>query len=277
MKAALASRPRVAAGAPAVLALVLLVACGGGSSGDAAVVVRDAARKTTAAGSARVALMVGLPSSSSVHGDGVFDLAGGRGDISLDLGGAGGSLLSGQLETYIDQSGLYVKLPPGLVSASKPWVKVDLASVAGLAGVDLGSLSELRSTDPSQALQFLQGAVDDMRKVGKEKVRDAETTHYRGALDLKKAAAAAPAQAQDALNQSVDALGTSSLPADVWIDAQGRMRKLRFQIDSDGSGPKPATSVEVEMYDFGVAVDAQAPPANQVTDLASILGGVPKK
>jgi hypothetical protein len=33
-------------------------------------------------------------------------------------------------------------------------------------------------------------------------------------------------------------------------------------------------SLDMELYDYGVAVAVEAPPADQVSDLSSVLGGV---
>lgn len=270
-------RPAVVARAAAVL-LVVLVACGGGGNGDSAEIVRQAPEKTAAAGSARVGISITFSSGSGgqgvVSGDGLVDLVNNRGAVTLDLGGLGGTLISGPVDTVLAREGLFVKLPPSLLSGSKPWVKIDLSTVAGAAGVNLGSVGQLQSVDPSQVLQFLKGAADSMKKVGDEQVRDTETTHYRGNLDLNKAAADAPPEAQEAIRQAISGLGTSSIPANVWIDDQGRMRRLRLQTAGESGGP--AGTLEFELYEFGVPADVQVPPADQVTDLASSFGGAPR-
>ncbi len=70
---------------------------------------------------------------------------------------------------------------------------------------------------------------------------------------------------------------------DVWVDGQGRVRKLRSRIDfltvsvapsvvGPLSGPAEQVGSEgsvawtVEFYDFGVPVHVAIPPADQVTD-----------
>jgi hypothetical protein len=270
---------RRAAVATAVAALlVLLAACsGGGDGGDAAETVRQSPERTAAAGSARVGLSITFSSAGNqgvVSGDGLVDLTNSRGAVTLDLGGLGGTLISGPVDTVLAREGLFVKLPPSLLAGSKPWVKIDLSAVAGAAGVNLGSVGQLQSVDPSQVLHFLKGAADSVKKVGEEQVRDVETTHYRGNLDLNKAAADAPPEVQEAIRQAISGLGTSTIPANVWIDDEGRMRRLRLQ--TAGESGAPAGTLEFELYDFGVTADVQLPPADQVTDLASSFGGRPR-
>ena len=52
----------------------------------------------------------------------------------------------------------------------------------------------------------------------------------------------------------------------MWVDDKGRVRKLHYDVPGD------AGSVTMELYDFGVAVDATPPPADQVADLGALLG-----
>src|SRR5437763_1363869 len=97
------------------------------------------------------------------------------------------------------------------------------------------------------------------REIGTVSVRGAATTHDRARLNLRDAARAAP-RVRAAIDSSVKVLGTSKLPADVWVDHQGRLRKLRYATSGDGS-----FTFTLELYDFGVVVDAQLPPPDQIT------------
>lgn len=261
----------------AALCLTVLAACSGGGE-DAAEVIRAAPQKTIDAGSARVTINATVSSggtSQSFGGDGVFDLGEGRGMFTVNLGAFGATLGAGTLEAVFAGGTIYVKLPASLTTAGKPWVRIDLASLSQQSGVDIGSLGQLRSIDPSQALRFLEGAVDDMKKVGEERVRGAETTHYRGTVDLRQASAALDGDAKAAVDQAIESLGTSTLPADVWIDDEGRMRKLSFETANTESGAQTTGRVELELYDFGVSVTAEPPPASQTTDFTSLFAGTP--
>lgn len=270
----------VATLATGIVAAVILAGCGGGGNGArAGERVRATPDKTLAAGTARVALNVGFSASGvsgAVKGDGLVDLTNRRGALTLDLGALGGSFGSGTVDTVLDGDGIFVKLPSAVLPGNKPWLRLNLATLSQQAGLNLGSLGQLQSADPSQALQFLKGAEDDMRKVGADKVRGASTTHYRGTVDLRKAAATLSPEAQQTVDQAISSLGTSTFPADVWIDGEGRMRKMSFRLDPDGSGPSQASTVEFELFDFGVKADVQPPPPDQVTDLADVFGGLPR-
>ncbi|MFP5318131.1 MAG: LppX_LprAFG lipoprotein [Acidimicrobiia bacterium] len=263
----------------AAVALVLLAACSGSGGDDAADVVRAAPEKTIDAGTARVAINITFASTgatATVGGEGAFDLQDGRGALSLDLGALAATFGASTLDAVLDGSTIYVKTPAQMAAAAtKPWIRIDLGTLGQQAGVDIGSLGQLRSVDPSQALRFLEGAVDDMEEVGEEPVRGEATTHYRGTVDLRKARDEVDADARPAVDQAIESLGTSTFPADVWVDDEGRLRKLAFEIARTDSGPSSAGRVELELYDFGTTVDVQIPAADQTTDFTSLFAGTP--
>jgi hypothetical protein len=263
----------------AITAFALVLTGCSSETGGATEIVRNAPDKTAAAGSARVAIDVSFTSRaipSTVTGEGIFDLEDKRGSLTLDVGALGANLGTSTVETFLSSDGIFVRLPPTLLPGGKPWLKLDLATLATQAGISLGSLGPLQSADPAQALQFLKGAVDDMDKVGEERVRGADTEHYRGTLDLERASASVPEQNRPPLNEAIASLGTSRIPADIWIDDEGRMRKMRMSLDPDGDGPTPPGDIQFEMFDFGVEADVQPPPPDEVSDLSSAFGGLPR-
>ncbi len=263
----------------ALVALVALAACSSGGD-DPVDVVRAAPEKTIDAGTARVAINISFASTGTtgaVTGEGAFDLQDARGAFTLNLGAFGASFGATTLDAVLDGSTIFLKVPPQLTAAAgnKQWVRIDLATLSQQTGIDIGSLGQLQSVDPGQALRFLEGAVDDMEEVGEEPVRGEQTTHYRGTVDLRRASAEVDADARAAVDQAIESLGTSTFPADVWVDDEGRMRKLSFQIARSDGGPQTAGRLELELYDFGTEVDAQPPPPDQTGDITSFFAGTP--
>ena len=63
---------------------------------------------------------------------------------------------------------------------------------------------------------------------------------------------------------NVGADGTDT-PVDVWIDDQDRVVKLRGSVPQNGE-------ITFEVTAFGVPVDVQAPPADQVVQLPGLSG-----
>jgi hypothetical protein len=266
---------------PLVTAFVacLALVCCSSNGADGAEVVRNAPDKTIDAGSARTTLTLSFTSGdnpTTIRGEGVFDLRTRIGGVSVDLGALGGALAGAPVDAVVGAQGLFVKLPPGQNSGGPPWLKLDLATLSQQAGLNLGSLAQLQQSDPTQALSYLKGALDDVDEVGEETQRGEETTHYRGTIDLRKASASLPPDSQRGIEDAIASLGTSRLPVDVWVDDEGRIRKMRFSADPDGAGPNSAGTVEIELYDFGTTADVQVPPADQVTDLTNLFGTTPR-
>ena len=190
--------------------LLLSGACGSNSDDDGAGgtkakqqtpldAVLASSTKTVEGKSSRLAFNLaaqgvqGAPGGSiTTTGEGAFDYAGRQGAFTMNIPQLG------QIEAVSTGSTTYQKFPPQLAArlGGKPWLKIDLNQMGQAAGIDLNSLSQASSGDPSQALQFLRGAGADMVEVGKEQVRGEAVTHYRGTVDLNKAAAAAPPEQQ---------------------------------------------------------------------------------
>lgn len=269
------------------MASLLVVALAGTACGEskasAETIVRSTSSKTAKAKTAKMAIsVIGSGSHTSainVNGEGVVDLAGRRADLTVDAGSAVG----GKIRMLMIGTIIYMQLPQNLASqvpGGKPFVKIDLQQVGQQQGIDIAALQQ-QNPDAASQLAFLNGAGADFHSVGKENVRGAETTHFQGTVDLAKAAqAAATPELKDAMTKTQQKLGSSSLPMDVWIDGQGRMRKLTYSMDigklaaANGGPAQTGTLTEtIELFDYGVKVNVAEPPADQVTDLSALLAG----
>jgi len=245
--------------------------------------VQEAATKTTDAGSSRLELAVERPAEEGGQPTPPFKIAGEvdykakRGNMTFDLSQFG--LPCPPIPAVFERSVVYEKLPPTLLpglTAEKPWVKIDAAAQAGASA---SGITPGQNGDPSQSLDFLRGASGDVKRIGSEPVRGVPTTHYAAVLDLQKAADASSAKSKATIESLIKTLGSSKQPTDVWLDNDGRLRRLRYSIDL--SKTKVATSTPgtagtvtftLELYDFGTPVKVDIPPADQVTDLASLTG-----
>lgn len=252
--------------------------CGSGGA-DPVQVVRAAATRTAAAESARMSFsisMTGGQANGTVKGDGVFAFARHRGRLTMDVGGIAGSPVRGAIDVVLDGTTMYLRLPGGLgafLPAGKSWVSLDLQKAGEIAGVDLGQLGQTQQADPSQALDYLRGASDSVEKVGDEQVRGTATTHYKAQLDLRKAMRAKDGPSAQ-IEKVIQLLGTSTLPADVWIDHDGTLRKMAWTQPMPGSSGG-TLRYEMELFDFGAAVDVTPPPPAETVDLTTLLGRKP--
>lgn len=252
-------------------------------------VVLAAASETVADKSSRIVFQMKMagqpdvPGGLTITGDGAFDYAARRGAMTMTIPPIGGVEI-GQIQAVFDGTTIYEKFPQSFAQflGGKPWIKIDIAALSKLSGVDFSTLMQAQSSDPTQALQYLRGAADDVTEVGEEEIRGEQTTHYKATLDFDKAAAAAPAEQQAALRQVAQLYGGQQVPSDIWVDDEDRLRRMTFTVDlsklqlpqgTDTSEVKPTGTMEfaMDLFEFGVTVDATPPPADQVTDLGALI------
>jgi hypothetical protein len=245
--------------------------------------VRESPNKTTDAHTARVEVTTARPASggtpaATVRLQGEVDFTARRGHMLIDVSQLG--LPGPPIDAVFDNTTVYTKLPPSLVPGlpADKWVKIDLATAGRSVGVDINSLSQAQASDPSQTLDYLRGAADDVTNVGTEDVRGTATTHYRAVVDLNKAAKLSPA-ASDAIKSTIKLLGSATQPVDVWVDSEGRVRRMQYTVDlsktkaaSSVPGAAGTVTFTLEVFDFGAPVQATVPAADQIVDLSALTG-----
>jgi hypothetical protein len=279
----------VAAGAVAVLsvaALVALVAVPAGNDGDTVALatgpgaraVSSAYAATAGTGTARGLVTVTQGGRTvTATGVGAFESGAARADITV---GGGGGAAAAELTVVRTGDAIFVKLPAGAtpLGAGKPWVSVDAATLTRLTQMALGDISAQVTGAPLDALAYLKAVAGDVQVVGPDTVRGEATTHLRAKIDARKVAEQLPASLRPEAAKAAGQVG-QDLPTELWIDGQGRLRKMVLTADvtqvegapvAPGSGPAILT---VELWDFGAPLDATAPPADQVVDVGGLLGG----
>jgi hypothetical protein len=268
----------------AALALGLTGCTGGSDDGtpkaavetaSAASIVQAANTKTLAARTAKVDLQYKITSSGQapmdLTGTGAVDLTSGNSQLTMTMPGLGET----ELRT-VDRT-MYLKLPAQFAGmAGKPWLRLD---AKGMTGAGMGQLSQL---SPADQLAYLKGVSEDVTTVGKETVDGVSTTHYRAKLDLDRAAKSMSAEAQKSFAEARKSLSSTVLPAEVWVDDEGMLRK--FEVTLAMTPPKAATAVpgaptgpmtmvvSQRYSDLGKPVTVAAPPASQFTDMSTVLG-----
>jgi hypothetical protein len=258
-------------------------ACGGSSSisdqfdvstsnEPEAQAVVQAGQKTSREQTGRVsfeASFTGGSTSATMTGNGVFSRR--KFHLTMDVGGLSG-LGSGQADIVVANPLFYMKLPAGSgasLPAGKEWLKLDISKLGKTQGLDLSQLMQLNQSDPSQALDFLQGAGSDFREVGTEDVRGEPTTHYKGTIDLQRVANEAPPELKKQYERLWELSPTKSVPMDVWIGDDGLVHKVAFTQKVPNGG---SMTMEEEFYDFGTDEQVTIPPADEVLDITALLG-----
>lgn len=289
-------------GAGAIVAGAAVVACGPGGTASPAgsspppdpTKVLDAAYTTTTnSGTAKVDLtgqigttVNGKAEKVPITADGVVDFANKATDLNETMAGAAKDMT----ETRYLNGMLYQRVPSiatGLADG-KQWIAMDLNQVAARQGdTGLGQMLASAPSDPSQILAYLTAVEGQVKTVGPDTVDGAQTTHYDATIDLDKVANLDPGAAS-ATKQLEQQLGTNSLPIQLWVDQQNRVRKM--SMDENIAHPVPGSttsggtattgtngqtvnigSVHVQftitMSDFGTPVNIVAPPADQTDNL----------
>ena len=155
-------------------------------------------------------------------------------------------------DTVVNGDVLYLRSPAfaQATTQDKQWVKLNLATLASSQGsTDLSGILDASPT-PTNALAYLQGA-STVDKVGSESVGGVETTHYTVSANLDRAAEQASGSTRDALQGVISQSGVKNLPLDVWVDANGYIRKVRYD---EHAGRRQAAKVTMELHDFGPPV-----------------------
>lgn len=260
-------------------AVVLAVSCSSTSPVERVVA---APARTVEEGSAKISQRIVMtPPANAEDTEPVVATA--RGAVDFDDGEGTMTVTTGgqEFEVVFQGATIYQHLPGLAAAVGKEWVRMDLGALGESVGVEgLGELVQAQSNDPSATLQYLRGAGDAVKTVGKESIRGARTTWYETEVDIVKAAAEAPDQLRETFLQAKEVFGLERIPTDVWIDTEGRVRRLKQTIDYSGaakSGRFPAGSlpksmeITVEFYEFGAPVSVELPPPGEVADLADIL------
>ncbi len=255
-----------------VIALALgAAACGSGGSGDAAVSIETlqaAASNSQAAASSRFTMdmdfdIAGEPTTITV--DGVMAGDGKNGELNISMP------IVGSIEERVVDGVIYMNLGsfPGAPSAvAGKWVKVDPEQLEQHDGTFGDLADQAESNSPNQGLEYLQGLSGDVEQVGDDTVAGQHATHYRASIDYTKLVDDLP----DASAETRDALAKlGTVPADVWIDDNDRVVKMHLTMDVGAFGAGAGTAeVSMEITDFGVPVDVQAPPEDQVVDFSEL-------
>ena len=273
-----------------VVALVAsLAACG---KDDISVdPVAEAATKTTGLASSRIAVNAtieapGLPGPVPFTVTGVVDNRTQRGHFDVDFSRFA-ALGDGRLGKPRDFRGemvfadvvLYMRVPlfERALPGGKEWLRVDLRKAGREVGLDLGQLSQLGQNDPSQSLRYLRAVSGDTKRFGTERVRGVPTTRYRATIDLRKyPSIVAPdqrARARASVDRLIELSGTRSVPTEVWVDDRRTVRRLRQSYAmkaTPGSAQRARTTQTIEFFDFGVEVDVEPPPREEVVDFTDL-------
>ncbi len=172
------------------------------------------------------------------------------------------------------RSSMFSQLP-GL---GTDWVSMDLNDT--VPGFERLASFGTGQNDPSAAFGYLRG-VEDAEVVGTEEIHGVETTHYRGTLSLEDALGQLPEDMQADFSQVMaqfrQQFGTVTMPFDVWVDADGQLRRMTYRMETDGGSMGAAgafsmtMTIDITRYADHLTLDL--PAAGDVTDVKDLSFG----
>ncbi|MFD8805350.1 hypothetical protein [Streptomyces sp. NPDC059597] len=228
-----------------------------GASGDPVAVLRQAADTLRGAGTSRASTSMEMATGGTrvtIRGSGVYDFRRRLGSLTVVLPeDPTGAPEHRPITELLAPGALYMKNRGAGVPADK-WVRVETASVSD------GNLVTGGATDPYAAAEVLRGT-RTAAFVGRTKVGGTAVRHYRGTADLGAAARAASADNRASLAAAAKGFATAVVPFDVYLDDQGRVRKLRQRFGFVNSRRAAAVAVASTtlLYDFGTRAEVLLP------------------
>lgn len=147
------------------------------------------------------------------------------------------------------------QLPEG-----KSWLRIDLSKQASSVGVDFSSLF-----DDAQVFAPLEKGLVSTKKIGRTQVAGTSTTQYRAIIDVQRAARLVPAYGKQVRAvEKATGVRLARSPWDVWVAADGRIRRMRFATPAAANGARGTTTQSITFLAFDKPVSITAPPRAQV-------------
>ncbi|MFD5126019.1 hypothetical protein [Streptomyces sp. NPDC058385] len=219
---------RAVAAAAAVGLMGLATGCSAAAEADnespaeSAAAVHDAADRLVRAGSSKARTSMEMASGGTrvtIRGEGVYDYRARVGRLKVVLPqDPSGAEEHRPITELLAPGALYMKNRGAGVPSDK-WVRVDTATMSD------GNLVTGGATDPLAAAELLRGA-RKVTYVGESELAGTEVRHYRGTVDMAAAARAASPAGRPALEAAAKGFAKDQVPFDVYLDAEGRIRKV---------------------------------------------------
>lgn len=253
---------------------LLLCACATGCSGGGAAAedaraatdpvqtVRQAPDTLLAAGSSETRTSMEMATGGTrvtIRGEGAYDFRRQLGQLTVVLPqDPAGAPEHVPITELLAPGALFMKNRGAGVPADK-WVRVETATLSD------GNLVTGGATDPFAAAEVLRGT-RTATYVGRTRVAGVAVRHFRGTADLALAARSASAAGEGALKAAAKGFATADVPFDVYLDDEGRIRKLRQRfsfVNGRHNAPVAVYSTTL-LFAFGAPVTVTLPHAKDI-------------
>jgi len=245
---------------------------------SAVAALRSAEKSTDRADSARVESTTTMGSMMSMKAAGALGWGDGiTGTLTITY--TGGTLAdtmrqlgTTSMEARYLPDAYYAKMGDAFAEKAngKHWIRYaydDLEDLGGGSGAYLKN--QMRNTTPNQSVQLLL-ASGDVKRVGEERVRDENTTHYSGTVDVADLAGQDSGLSEKQLADLKDQLtqaGVTTQTVDIWVNAHELLVK-KVEKGEMASGRLTQTAY---YSGYGVKVSAKKPPVRDTEDFKELL------
>ncbi|MET9525968.1 hypothetical protein [Streptomyces coeruleorubidus] len=243
--------------------------CAGGDAvagdapgGDAVVELHRAADRLVEAGSSKARTSMEMATGGTrvtIRGAGVYDYRKRMGQLRVLLPqDPAGATERRPITELLAPGALFMKNRGAGVPPDK-WVRVDIRTLSD------GNLVTGGATDPFAAAEVLRGT-RSAKFVGRTEVAGTGVRHFRGTADLGAAARKASEGNKEALQAAAKGFATAEVPFDVYLDDDGRIRKVRHRFSFVGGQQKSPVAVAsvTLLYDFGASARVRLPDADDI-------------
>lgn len=171
---------------------------------------------------------------------------------------------------------IYMKLPflSSHLPSGKSWMEINVDAAAKAHGIDLAELSSLNEANPDQYLDFVR-STGNVQSLGSQTIDGVRTTRYRATIELSRVAERAPVDRRAIAEASVKHMeqltGLSSMPMEVWIDAQQRIRRMRIFVQETVAGRKIELDTTTDYISYGPIPPIDVPAPEEVFNATSVL------
>ncbi|WP_151482649.1 hypothetical protein [Streptomyces albicerus] len=240
--------------------------------------LRSVEKSTDKADSAKVESTTTMGTMMSMKADGALGWADGlTGNLTITYTGGTMADQMRQLGTtsmearYLPDA-YYAKMGDKFAeqSGGKHWIKYaydDLADLAGGSGAYMKD--QMQNTTPNQSVKLLL-ASGDVKKVGEEKVRGENTTHYSGTVDVADLAGESSNLTEDQLadlKRQLEQAGVTTETVDIWVNDEDLLVK-KVEKGELATGSMSSTAY---YSDYGVEVSTEEPAASDTADFKDLM------
>ncbi|MBM3659139.1 MAG: hypothetical protein FJW95_06505 [Actinobacteria bacterium] len=167
----------------------------------------------------------------------------------------------GDFEQRLVDGRLYLRMPGARAEVGTEWVHFD---VDGLLPEQRSRFDGANGADPLGSLRSVAGADGEVETLGVDELRGGRATHYRVVIDADTALERLREQGIEPTEQQLEGVeAMNGEPMDVWIDEDGRMAKMTFRLRL----PQGTARVSMEVFDYGIPLSIDPPPADATTDI----------